>query len=113
MEQVTQFDRVQIAASRLLNTVLGGSEREMLSSRCYREGRYWASMVIDSIFFWESHHCFKCYFWELEYERFQKRLTESAKSGAYLDEQIPSNKPGEGKCPSSTACGDQFNTKIQ
>lgn len=73
---VSQFDRVQIAASRLLNAAFGGSEKEMLSSRVYREGIEWAIVLIDTIFFWESFHCSRCYFWECEYERFLARLTD-------------------------------------
>lgn len=108
---VSQFDRIQIAASRLLNTILGGTEREMLSSRCYREGHYWASLVIDSIFFWESYHCSKCYHWELEYERFQKRLTDSAALGASLGEQDSFTKTRDCSWPSKTPSGDRSNEK--
>jgi hypothetical protein len=45
------------SVSRLLNTLIGGSEYESLSSRMYREDRKIAIKVINCIFFWQQHHC--------------------------------------------------------
>lgn len=67
-EKLSQFDRVQVAASRMLNTVLGGREDEMLSSRIHRERIEWARAVIDRIFFWEKEHCRASFVWEQWYK---------------------------------------------
>jgi hypothetical protein len=66
-KEVSQLDRVQIAASRLLNTVLGGREDEMLSSRIHREQIEWARVIVDRIFFWEKEHCRTSFLWEQRY----------------------------------------------
>lgn len=66
-KEVSQFDRCQIAASRLLNTVLGGREDEMLSSRIHREEIEWARAIVDRIFFWETEHCRASFLWEQRY----------------------------------------------
>lgn len=68
-EKLNQFDRFQIAASRLLNAILMGREYEMLSSRIHRERIEWARAVIDRIFFWEKEHCRTSYLWEQRYWR--------------------------------------------
>ena len=66
-EVLTQFDRFQIAASRLVNTALGGREDEMLSSRIHREKIEWARAIVDRIFFWEPEHCRASFLWEQRY----------------------------------------------
>jgi hypothetical protein len=66
-KEVRQFDRVQIAASRMLNTLFGGREDEMLSSRIHREKIEWARAIIDRIFFWEKEHCRASFLWEQRY----------------------------------------------
>lgn len=49
-----------IALDQLLNTILGGHPDETLSSRAYhlrRKGDFWASNIINGIFFWQRDHC--------------------------------------------------------
>ena len=67
-EKPSQFDRFQIAASRLLNVVFQGVEDEMLSSRIHRERIEWARAIVDRIFFWEVEHCRASYLWEIRYK---------------------------------------------
>jgi hypothetical protein len=64
---LTQFQHFKIAASRTLNTLLGGDFDEMLSSRSYRcqyHSIYWmmTRMFIDYVFFWDKEHC-RINFW--------------------------------------------------
>lgn len=58
------YENLLVAASRLLNTLLGGRHNEMLSSRLYRERNWFGVFVIDTIFFWEKDHCRASYEWE-------------------------------------------------
>lgn len=67
-KEVSQFDRFQISASRMLNTLFGGREDEMLSSRIHREKIEWARAIIDWIFFWEKEHCRASFVWEQRYK---------------------------------------------
>lgn len=60
------FENLLICTSRFLNTLLGGVHDEMLSSRVYREQRWFFVRVIDNIFFWDKDHCRLCYEWESE-----------------------------------------------
>ena len=51
---------VNVAASlsQLLNAVVFcGDCNETLSGRCYREERWWAVRIIDTLFFFQSEHC--------------------------------------------------------
>lgn len=54
---VRQFDRLPNATSRLVNTVLGGREEELLSSQIHREQIEWARAIVDRIFSWETEKC--------------------------------------------------------
>lgn len=44
--------------SQLLNTVVfNGDPNETLSGRCWREQRWWAVKLIDTLFFFQNEHC--------------------------------------------------------
>ena len=66
---VDWFDHFQVAASRLVNVLLGGRCDEMLSSRAHREEvslEWW----LDASFWLligEEDHCMNCYKWEQEF----------------------------------------------
>jgi len=67
----THLTNLAIATSIFINSVMGGNEREMLSSRCYRlrSNMYWGTkmFVIDFYFlkvFGEVDHCKNCYLYE-------------------------------------------------
>lgn len=64
---MNQLDHVQISASRLLNSLLGGNSNRMLSSRVYDDRLWFAVFIIDCIFFWEKEHCKSCSEWETKY----------------------------------------------
>lgn len=50
--------KVAMGLTHLLNAaVFGGSPVESLSGRVYREDRQWAVRLIDTIFFFQPHHC--------------------------------------------------------
>lgn len=59
--------QVAIAIDQLANTLLGGDADETLSARAHRmrvKGhRYWGwtAAFIDTLFFWDKHHCLKAY----------------------------------------------------
>lgn len=59
------YENLLVAASRFINTLLGGKHNEMLSSRMYREQNWFGVFIIDTIFFWEKDHCRICYEWEI------------------------------------------------
>lgn len=46
------------ACSQLANAFLfNGHPNETISGRCYRENRKWAVRIIDTLFFFDPHHC--------------------------------------------------------
>lgn len=57
------------ALSQLVNAfALGGNQNETVSARCYRQGvlkgdSKWRKLRkrVDSLFFWEKHHCRESY----------------------------------------------------
>lgn len=57
----TYINRVVIALSILINTLLGGRNNQTFSARNYqrrREGKLHLVKIIDFIFFWDNDHCF-------------------------------------------------------
>ena len=67
---MSQFDQIQIAISRLLNTFLLGKYNEMVSSRAYRlrdQYKLWniIRLILNCIFYWQEDHCKESYDWEL------------------------------------------------
>ena len=49
---------IAAALSQLLNAVVFfGDCNETLSGRCYREQRWWAVKLIDTLFFFQQEHC--------------------------------------------------------
>jgi lysozyme family protein len=62
---MTYIVRVALAATRLLNAVLGGSANESLSSRAWRyrgHSRYGpVHQGINTLFFWQDNHCRHAY----------------------------------------------------
>lgn len=60
-----------IAVDQLLNTLTGGMADETISSRAYRaevKGRIFGRIfrpLIDTILFFDKHHCFNAYVSEL------------------------------------------------
>jgi hypothetical protein len=49
-----------IATDQFCNALLNGNPDETLSSRAYklrRKGVYWASNMINGLFFWQKNHC--------------------------------------------------------
>lgn len=49
---------VAASLSQLLNSVVFfGDCNETLSGRCYREKRWWAVRLIDTLFWFQSEHC--------------------------------------------------------
>lgn len=59
-----------IAVDQLLNAMIGGWPDETLSSHAWRsrEHRYWwwTHHVIDTLFYWQSQHCYWAYMHEQE-----------------------------------------------
>ena len=54
----TYIWNVAAALSQLLNAVVFiGDCNETLSGRCYREERWWAVRIIDTIFWFQTEHC--------------------------------------------------------
>lgn len=59
----TYLQNLAIGFDQMLNTLLGGSPDETLSSRAHRQRakgqRYWgwAAGAIDKLFFWQDGHC--------------------------------------------------------
>jgi hypothetical protein len=54
------FQRIFIAFSILLNVILGGYSNQSFSARNYqrkREGKFNLVLLIDSIFWFDPHHC--------------------------------------------------------
>lgn len=57
---------VLVGLDQLFNTVLGGWADETMSSRAFRlEEEYWfwhvVRMGIDTVFYWQTAHCFNAY----------------------------------------------------
>lgn len=56
-----------IALDQLLNALIGGWADETLSSAAYRseqKGYFWGKITrpsIDTIFFWQTNHCYQAY----------------------------------------------------
>lgn len=61
--------QILLGIDQLLNTILGGWSDETFSARCYRlrSNRKWyiAMIVVNTIFFWQKHHCQESYGSEL------------------------------------------------
>lgn len=54
----TYIWNIAAGLSQLLNAVVFfGDCNETLSGRCYREQRWWAVRIIDTIFFFQQEHC--------------------------------------------------------
>lgn len=51
--------QVLIAASRLLNTLLGGLANETISARAYRDD--WAAEIVINLMFRDQKHCMKAH----------------------------------------------------
>lgn len=49
--------RILESFSRFINCLIGGSEYESISARCYREDRIIMMKLINTIFFWQNNHC--------------------------------------------------------
>ena len=60
----------RVYISRLLNTCLGGSPSQMISSRLY-EQKSPLQRVINFFFFWQKNHCRRASAWE-RLERIRK-----------------------------------------
>lgn len=71
----TYLQNLAIGFDQILNTLLGGSPDETLSSRAHRQRakgqRYWGwtANAIDKLFFWQDGHCAKS--WRQEVQRRQ------------------------------------------
>ena len=69
-----------IAIDQLLNTLLGGSPDETLSSRAYRadkDNKKFGKIfrpTIDLLFFWQVHHCYNAYLSEVKRSQQPKNL---------------------------------------
>lgn len=67
---MTYFDNIQVAASRLLNAIVGGRYDQMLSSRAWEmhlTSNKWniVKCILDVIFYWDKgQHCKINYEWE-------------------------------------------------
>jgi ABC-type spermidine/putrescine transport system permease subunit II len=51
---------ILISIDQFINTLLNGNPDETLSSRAFKlrkKGTYWASNIINGIFFWQQNHC--------------------------------------------------------
>jgi hypothetical protein len=56
------FNRVTVAFSILINTLLGGGSNQTFSARNYqrkRDGKLNLVTLIDKFFWWENDHCFE------------------------------------------------------
>ena len=80
---MTQLLNIAFAVDQLFNTLLFGVPDETLSSRAYRCGvmierpkMRWRGvrLLIDSIFFFQSKHCFRAYQSEIERKHFVKSM---------------------------------------
>ncbi len=60
---LSKFDHIQIASSRLLNSIVFGNCKQMLSTEVHKRN-HWLRIIIDSIFFFEKNHCERCAEWE-------------------------------------------------
>lgn len=63
--------QVAIAFDQLLNALMGGWADETLSARVWRNRNrsWWWKMwlkIIDSIFYWQTNHCFQSHISEIE-----------------------------------------------
>ena len=68
--------RVLDATSQWLNTVLlDGDPNESISGRSYREKWVKTEYIINTVFFWETAHCYWAYINDLE--RARKVLEEA------------------------------------
>lgn len=69
--ELPYITKVMMAASHLLNALLGGAPDEMLSARAWRLSffdRRWevVRIALDTVFFWEESHCMNAFDWELK-----------------------------------------------
>ena len=60
------FFRLGIGFDQFVNTLFGGDPDETISAKCYRkkdDSTFWGLLrvVVDSIFFWQPHHCYGAY----------------------------------------------------
>lgn len=71
--------QVAIALDQLLHTLIGGRADETLSAAAYRwelEGkRTWPRTLIDTLFFWEPHHCQASYESEIKRQQLPPHYT--------------------------------------
>lgn len=66
------FLHVLIAVDQLANALLAGAADETLSSRAYRadrDGKVFGKVfrpLIDTLFFWQTRHCYQAYTEEVQ-----------------------------------------------
>ena len=78
------FIQLALGFDQLLNTILAGYADETLSSRAYRcnwKTRWHiAQTIIDTIFFWQTEHCFNAYLSEVQRKQlppgFSRKIVE-------------------------------------
>ena len=68
--------QIAIAIDQLANTLLGGMADETLSARAHRTGSV-LEPVIDTLFFWQTGHCFESYISEKERKQLPKEYSDA------------------------------------
>jgi hypothetical protein len=75
---MTYTKKILIALDQFVNALCGGWPDETMSSRAFRwekDGvRKWPRRLIDSLFFWESEHCYQSYLSERVGRQFPPEL---------------------------------------
>ena len=70
--------QILIAIDQLINALLFGFADETLSSRAYRadrDGKVFGRIfrpVIDTIFFWQTRHCYESYLAEVQRRQYSR-----------------------------------------